>query len=140
MTLAEQVASLRRTINRLLSRRLAEQSERPFQQLCALRTIAQGDAQTQAEVSEFLIVDPPAVSRMVDKLEEDGLLRRLPGKDRRCLRLEATDAAKPEIEALVANLEWLDGEVLKHLSRDEVDTLMRLMAKLQAGIVEAGGR
>ena len=140
MTLGEQVASLRRTLNRLVSRRLAEQCGRPFLQLRVLRAIAKGEAQTQSEVAEFLIIDPPAVSRMVDKLEAEGLLKRCQGKDRRCVRLEVTPEALPQIDALETELQWLEREVHKHLTADEVATVMRLLGKLQAGMVEAGGK
>jgi len=59
-------------------------------QLLALRVIDRGEVQAQSALAERLTVDPPAVSRLVERLAEDGLLKRCPGEDRRCVRLEVT--------------------------------------------------
>jgi MarR family transcriptional regulator, transcriptional regulator for hemolysin len=138
MTLAEQVASVRRTIHRLLTRRLTQRTERPFMQMLALKAIDRGEVGSQAALAERLLVDPPAVSRLVDRLVEDGLLERGAGEDRRCVRLEVTKAGKKEVAVYHAELERLEGEVRKHLTAQEVKTLRQLLQKLQAGVLQTG--
>jgi DNA-binding MarR family transcriptional regulator len=136
MTLAEQVASLRRTLRRLLSERLGEQTGRPFMQLLALKAIADRVG-SQVALAERLSVDPPAVSRLVDRLEEDGLVMRRAGENRRCVRLELTDKGQGELALLHAGLQWMDGELHKYLAEAEVVELKRLLAKLQDGLTRA---
>jgi DNA-binding MarR family transcriptional regulator len=136
MTLAEQVASVRRTLNRLLVDRLGEQTSRPFMQLVALKAIIGEELCGQAALAERLMVDPPAVSRLVDRLEEDGLVKRRAGEDRRCVRLEATPKGHEEMELMRASLLWLEGEVRQHLTATELRELKRLLEKLRTGLTQ----
>jgi len=131
MTVGEHIGSLRRTLHRALARRLASQTQRPFQQLLALRVVAEGQVHTQADLADRLLVDAPAVSRLVAKLEAEGLLRRLPGKDRRCVKLEATPAARREARVLTQALNWMDGEIRESLTAKEVAEAVKLMGKIQ---------
>ena len=103
MNFTEQVGALRRTLRRAIIRRVALGSDRPLPQLQALRLVAKEEVQTQAELAERLLIDAPAASRLVMRLEEDGLLKRMPGSDRRCVCLKVTPAAKAEIAVMDAN-------------------------------------
>lgn len=136
MRLAQQVGVLRRTLRRVLTRRLAAQTDSPLQQLLVLRVISQGDAETQTEVADCLTLDCSAVSRLVDRLEAEGLLRRCEGKDRRSVRLALTPAAEEPLAILESTLEWLDREAEKHLGADGVQHLVETMSRLQAGLAE----
>jgi MarR family transcriptional regulator for hemolysin len=138
MTLAEQVASVRRALHRLLTRRLSKRTERPFMQLLALRVIDRGEVRGQAALAERLMVDPPAVSRLVDRLVEDGLLKRCAGEDRRCVRLEVTETGHAEAALLHEDLQWLEGEARKHLTTQETKQLRQLLEKLQEGLTQTG--
>jgi DNA-binding MarR family transcriptional regulator len=102
--------------------------------LVALKYIAVEGVRSQAALAERLMMDAPAVSRMVDRLEEDGLVKRCAGEDRRCVRLESTPAAVHELESLEAAEQWLDVEVQQHLSASEMRELKRLLEKLQTGL------
>ena len=135
MTVAEKVASLRRTLNRLLTRNLAQRTARSFQELRALYAIEAEDIRTQVALADHLLVDTAAVSRMVAKLEQEGLLERQPGTDRRCVRLVVTPAGNREAQALREELAALDSQVHQHLSPGEVETLARLVEKLQRGLL-----
>ncbi len=137
MTLAEQVASLRRAIHRLLSRRLSRRTERPFTQMLALKAIDRGEVGSQAALAGRLLVDPPAVSRLVDRLVEDGLLKRGAGEDRRCVRLDVTEAGRKEVSVYHAELDRLEGELRKHLTAQEMKTLRQLLEKVYAGVMQA---
>jgi MarR family transcriptional regulator for hemolysin len=138
MTLAEQVASVRRTIHRLIRRRLSRRTDRPFMQMLALKSIDRGEVKSQAALAERLLVDAPAVSRLVDRLVEDGLLERSPGEDRRCVRLAVTKAGRKEVAALHAEMDRLESEVRKHLTAQEVKTLQQLLQKVHAGLLQTG--
>jgi MarR family transcriptional regulator, transcriptional regulator for hemolysin len=134
MTLPEQVGALRRTMHRLVTRRLGERTRRPFQHLLALKFIALREVRTQAELAERLLMDAPAVSRMMDRLEEEGLVERRAGEDRRCVRLAVTEASRAEVEILEEESQRLDDEVGRHLTTEEMRELKRLLAKVQEGL------
>lgn len=138
MTLAEQVASLRRAMHRLLTRRLSKRTERPFTQMLALKAIDRGEVGSQAALAERLLVDPPAVSRLVDRLVEDGLLKRSAGEDRRCVHLEVTEAGRKEVAIYHAEVEGLEGDLRKHLTVQERKTLQQLLEKVHAGVLQIG--
>lgn len=131
MTLIEQVVRLRRTLHGLLHRRMTEVSEIPLQQLLILRVIEQGVARTQAEVADRLLMDAAAVCRSVQRLENQGLLVRSRGEDRRSMRLDVTEAAKPHVELMSNELSLLEARIRDHLSQEEAETLVRLLDKVQ---------
>lgn len=137
MTLPEQVGALRRTLHRLLSRRLSERTRRPFQHLVALKLIALRGVRTQAELAELTLMDAPAVSRMMDRLEEEGLVTRRTGEDRRCVRLEVTEASRAEVDILEEESHRLDEEIGRHLTAAEMRELKRLLDKVQAGLARS---
>lgn len=131
MTLIEQVVRLRRTLHGLLHRRMTEVSEIPLQQLLILRVIEQGVARTQAEVADRLLMDAAAVCRSVQRLENQGLLVRSRGEDRRSMRLDVTEAAKPHVELMSNELSLLEKRIRDHLTQEEAETLVRLLDKAQ---------
>ncbi|MCY1041246.1 MarR family winged helix-turn-helix transcriptional regulator [Corallococcus sp. bb12-1] len=120
---------------RLLSQKVGEQTDRPLMQLLVLKYILVLDIHSQAVIAERLLIDAPAVSRLVDRLEEDGLVERRAGENRRCVRLEATDAGRREFQALERATEWLDEEARAQLSPGEFEELSRLLEKLQGGLL-----
>lgn len=134
MTLAEQVATLRRTLIRRLSHRIGERTSRPFTQLLALKCIDVEGLRTQAALAERLMVDAPAVSRMVDRLEKDGLVRRGAGADRRCVRLEVTPEGQDQLSILKECGQAVDDEIRQHLSSTELHELKRLLEKVQLSL------
>ncbi len=138
MTVPEQMASLRRAIRRLLTERLGEQTSRPFMQLLALKSIADG-VRSQAAIAERMLVDAPSVSRLVARLEEDGLVKRSIAEDRRCARLELSPAGQTELNLLRDALLWTDVELLRHLTVQEMAEFKRLTVKLLTGLLQARG-
>jgi DNA-binding MarR family transcriptional regulator len=78
----------------------------------------------------------PATVRLVDRLVEDGLLRREAGVDRRTVALVLTDAGSRAADAvLMARAEAL-GPLLGDLSPRERATLERLLGRITAGLAD----
>ncbi|WP_395804647.1 MarR family winged helix-turn-helix transcriptional regulator [Archangium minus] len=120
-----------------MTRRLSERTSRPFSQLLALKVIAEEDLLTQAALAEHLLMDAPAVSRLVDRLENDGLVKRCAGENRRCVRLQATEAAKAEVAVLREAAQWVDNEAGRYLTPAEMQELNRLLEKLRNGLTQS---
>lgn len=134
MTIAEQIGGLRRTLYRLLSRRLADKTDRSLRELQLLRAVAKGETPTQAEVADRLLIDPPAVSRLVAKLCEEGLLIQREGKNRRCVCLTVTRKAAREVALLDEGIDWLNAMVKKQVGASETKLLTALLGQVQAGL------
>lgn len=78
----------------------------------------------------------PATVRMVDRLVEQGLLEREPGRDRRTVALVPTEAGSRAARAvLVARAEAL-APLLRDLSGRERATLARLLGRVAAGLAQ----
>jgi DNA-binding MarR family transcriptional regulator len=77
-------------------------------QFIIISQLARGHAATAAEFCKGMVYDPGAMTRLLDRLEQKGLVRRsrLPG-DRRRVTLELTDAGKalwPKMNAIVVRV------------------------------------
>lgn len=131
--LGEQIADVYRRMHRVLVKRLGEATPRPWTQLKALRVLAEGGAPTQAALAERLMMDAPSTSRLVARLEADGLLTRGEGDDRRCVRLSVTAAAAAELDATQRCIDELEAHLERYLSEDERRTLQALLDKLLQG-------
>src|SRR5919202_2790344 len=67
----------------------------------ALARRSRQDGMRQVELADALDIEPITLCRMVDRLEEAGLVeRRADEKDRRAWRLHVTAAAAPRVERL----------------------------------------
>lgn len=137
MTLAEQIGAVRRVLSRSLARHVAQKTTRPLLHLIALRSILRSEVQTQAALAERLLIDAAAASRLVDRLEKEGLVRRCAGINRRCVRLEVTRAAQREVEIIESGLEWLDQQIQQYASPQEIRRTSRLLEKLQEGLTSS---
>jgi DNA-binding MarR family transcriptional regulator len=77
--------------------------------------IAHERAKTLSEFARFFDYDPGAMKRLIDRVEQKGLIRRVPSEiDRRIINLELTEqgaALYPQIMAVVSkvNRKMLDG-------------------------------
>src|SRR6202453_1366747 len=77
--------------------------------------------------------DSGALTRVIDQLEERGLLERVRrGNDRRKVDLELTDAGRKTVESLIPLVVDKLNLALTDFSRDEVTELKRLLTKLNS--------
>ncbi len=106
-----------------------------------LISLYNNDASNIIELSDFIEVDKGSVSRILDKLESNGLVIRQPGKDRRssivCLTKKGEDLT-PKLARLA---ELNEKEFFSCLSETEKKRLKSILKKLlqHAGIESLGG-
>jgi DNA-binding MarR family transcriptional regulator len=92
----------------------------------------------QVELADILDVEPITLSRILDRLEEAGLVERLRDPDdRRAWRLEITTKAQPLIAKLRALAEELMDEAFAGLSEDELALMRSKLAKIRDNIAAA---
>jgi DNA-binding MarR family transcriptional regulator len=97
-------------------------------------------AMTLGELSQRMMVSNGNVTGLVDRLVEQGLIRRRPSpKDRRAQFVSLTAEGRRFFGAMArANGDWI-ADMLADLSSEEINTLMRLLAKTKASARQAIG-
>jgi DNA-binding MarR family transcriptional regulator len=99
-------------------------------------------AMTLGELSQRMMVSNGNVTGLVDRMVEQGLVSRRPSpKDRRAQLVSLTTQGWRFFAMLArANGDWI-GEMFADLSADDIEALMRLLAKTKASARKAiGGR
>lgn len=82
------------------------------------------------EVRERMVAQVPDATRLLDRMEAAGLIRReRSAADRRYVTTRITDAGLRLVNELDAPTEALHRRLLGHLSEDELATLVRLLGK-----------
>ena len=102
-----------------------------FTQWIVLMSLRDGIASTAAEVARHIGHDPGATTRLIDELEERGLLeRKRSSEDRRVVRLSITPAGKAIAKKLMPRIVDFWNSTLKDFSREDFAQLVTLMTRL----------
>jgi DNA-binding MarR family transcriptional regulator len=89
----------------------------------------------QVELADILDVEPITLCRIVDRLEEAGLVeRQRDPSDRRAWRLEVTAQAQPLIAKLRALADGLMAEAFAGLSEPELELMRSKMMKIRENL------
>jgi DNA-binding MarR family transcriptional regulator len=95
--------------------------------------LGDGAASTAAELCKILIYDPGAMTRLLDRLEKKGVLRRVRAKgDRRTVRLELTAEGKRLYPRILEALVDVFNRLLRGFSKSEVRQLEVLLKRMVA--------
>lgn len=97
----------------------------------------EGEA-TPGRLAEFERVSPPVMTRMIGRLEADGLIaRRQDPQDRRQILLALTESGREVVaEGRRARSTWLR-ERISHLSTDELEALDQSVRTLRSVLLES---
>ncbi|HET6533658.1 MAG TPA: MarR family transcriptional regulator [Actinoplanes sp.] len=130
-------AAVESTVESLLtvleSARLAQSPAVPPTQLRVLTIIARNRHTNMSRLAEALEVVPSSASRLCDRLEATGLLRRVPDpRDRREVRLLLTPAARRMLDDLRDRRRRALGEVLERMTPAGRHDLVRALAAFDA--------
>ena len=132
---AEAVTRLRRVIGRLARLFNASSASEDLSptQASVLGLVAHRGPLGLAELTEIEGLNPSMVSRVVAKLDGEGLVRRLPDPaDQRAARLEATDAGRRTHKRILAARTATVAKILEDLSPDVSDALVEALPALEA--------
>ncbi|MFD4995245.1 MarR family winged helix-turn-helix transcriptional regulator [Streptomyces buecherae] len=130
--LAEQLLRLTRRLHRAHKRYLEPLGITPAQARL-LRTVALYDAEPprMADLAARLEVVPRAVTTLVDALEANGVVRRVPDpSNRRVIRIELTDAGRATLRALRQARRSAAEDILEPLDARERELLGSLLNTL----------
>ena len=102
-------------------------------QLGVLRLVEQAPGTSQQAVAGRLGVAPSRVLKLVDELEQQGLIERRPNRrDRRRHQLHIAKSAEDRVAAIRAAVQAHEAQLGQALTPDELDTLVGLLRKLEA--------
>src|SRR4030095_2950746 len=100
-------------------------------QLIVLAYVANKEADSAAALCKSISYDPGAMTRMIDRLQEKGWIRRIPNpEDRRATNLELTAAGRALYPQLLAAKETVQAQFLRGFSKSEVHLLESLLNRL----------
>ena len=100
-------------------------------QLIVLASVANKEADSAAAICKSISYDPGAMTRMIDRLEQKGLIRRVPHpEDRRAMTLELTVAGKALYPQLLVAKETVQAQFLRGFSVEEARQLERLLSRM----------
>jgi len=119
-----------------LLRTCADQEARQFgmtrAQWAVLFRLQRAEGLKQSELADLLEVQPITLTRLIDRLCDNGLIeRRSDPSDRRAKRLFLTPAAKPVMEQLSVVSEQMMANVLAGLDRAEREATVAALAKIK---------
>jgi DNA-binding MarR family transcriptional regulator len=120
--------------------RLAQSPAVPPTQLRVLTIVAAAGHTNMSRLAEALEVVPSSASRLCDRLEATGLLRRVPDpRDRREVRLLLTPAARRLLDDLRDRRRHALAEVLARMTPAGRGELVRALAAFGAAAAEQDG-
>ncbi|MER5782312.1 MarR family transcriptional regulator [Streptomyces mobaraensis] len=132
--LAEQLLRLTRRLNRAQKRYLDPVGITPAQSRL-LRSVAHCEEPPRmADLAEWLEVVPRAVTTLVDALEANGAVRRVPDpSNRRVIRIELTEQGRETLRAMREARRAAVEEILSPLTAEQRDLLGGLLGELMRG-------
>ncbi|HWX50780.1 MAG TPA: MarR family transcriptional regulator [Roseomonas sp.] len=103
-----------------------------------LAFLAPNEGIHQGGLAELLEVEPITLARIIDRLEEHGLVeRRQHPTDRRAWLLFLTERAHPMLERIQRMAERTRAEALEGISEAERTELMRLLLRMRKNLTTA---
>jgi DNA-binding MarR family transcriptional regulator len=92
----------------------------------------------QSELTERLHVEPPTVTRMLNRLEKSGLLeRRRDADDARVCRIYLTSAGWSLQEPVIQCWKQTESQLLNHLTSEEKILFRRLLLQVYSNLTSA---
>lgn len=126
------IGRARRTIVEAIDQELAP-LDISHAQWIVVMLLGDGAASTAAELCKVLIYDPGAMTRLLDRLEKKGVLRRVRTKDdRRTVRLELTAEGAKLYPRILQALVQVFNRLLHGFSHNEVRQLEDLLKRMVA--------
>jgi MarR family transcriptional regulator, transcriptional regulator for hemolysin len=103
-----------------------------------LHALVDHDGNVQRQLADALCIEGPTMTRHLDRMESEGLIERRPDPaDRRVTRIYATDEGRTMLKTLWAVTERSEHDLLRGMSRQEVDALMSLLGRVRDNVWSA---
>ena len=92
----------------------------------------------QVDLAELLEIQPITLARLLDKLQETGLIeRRRNPDDRRAFRLHLTKQAHPVLKRILAVGAATRADASKDVTKADLDVLFSVLCQFKANLIDA---
>lgn len=129
-------------VSRLMRRRFDERARAigvTRAQWKLIFTLSRNEGANQGALAELIDVEPITIGRMVDRLEEAGMVERRPDpRDRRAWRLYLTDKAQPLLTELRVLGDAMVDEVMAGIDDAERDRATAILEIMRARLTANG--
>jgi len=93
----------------------------------------------QTDLADLLDIEPITLTRIIDRLQEAGLVERTPDPtDRRAWRLHVTAKAQPVVEKLRAIANEMTAEVFAGIEPQDIEVTRRVLAQVRERACQFG--
>ena len=93
----------------------------------------------QTDLADMLDLEPITLTRIIDRLQEAGLVERSPDPtDRRAWRLHVTAKAEPVVEKLRAIAAELTAEAFAGVNPKDIETTRKVLAQVRERVGQCG--
>jgi len=138
--MTESLGFLMSDVSRLMRRRFDERARKSGAtgaQWRTLKILERHEGLNQGQLAELLEVEPITCCRMIDRLEEAGLVeRRRDPADRRAWRIYLTDKARPVLEELRGIAREMIEQALQGLDARQRDELIESLNTIRSNITQ----
>ena len=132
LSIGRTAAALRDSLEEVL-----KSSEISLTQYNVLRILrgAEPDGLTRNEIRDRLVNRMPDVTRLLDRMEDAGLVNRVRGEeDRRCVTTHLTRAGRALVDSLDDPIEKEHQDRLGHMTKAQLRTLIELLAAARSNV------
>ncbi|RQZ71002.1 MarR family winged helix-turn-helix transcriptional regulator [Burkholderia sp. Bp9004] len=94
----------------------------------------------QARLAEWLEITPISLTRLLDRMEGCGWIERIANDDdRRAFVIRLTDKSRDIFPQMLEVGDTVTDDGLRGFTRDERDTLVRLLGRVRYNLIDSGG-
>ncbi|MBP2637235.1 MAG: MarR family transcriptional regulator [Firmicutes bacterium] len=94
---------------------------------------------TLVDIAHFYNVKKPVITRTVQNLEEKGIIRQIPGADKREKLVELTEAGEQIYKICRKLIDELEDEIMKNISEEEKAAIFESLPQIRANVLAIGG-
>lgn len=88
------------------------------------------------EISNYLGVEKPTVTRTINRLEELGYVENIPGKDKREKRMQLTDLGKKVYLEVRETVDEFEKELIEGVSEKELLQAIQIMKTIRNNLIK----
>ena len=124
------LAAAHRNLHVSLNRRLKELNVQ-VEAWRVLETLSSDEGQTMTELAEIVLMNPPTLTKLVDRMVANGLVhRQLAPEDHRRVQLVLTNAGLELIEKVRRHVEAQHEDILERLGEENARIVQRALRSL----------
>ena len=91
---------------------------------------------TLVELSNYQSVEKPTVTRTINRLEEQGYVEHVPGKDKREKRMQLTNLGRKIYTEVRITIDKFEQDILKGISEEQQLEAIRVMEEIRTNLKE----